>query len=61
MLLAGGMVSNIASAERICTSYVYPPIVKISLVYHTRSKLTTHRTLELVSRSQTLFAQGVIN
>ena len=40
MLLAGGMVLNIASVDRIRTSY--PPIAEVSLVYYTRSKLIAH-------------------
>ena len=42
---AGGMVSNIASADRIPTSY--PPIAKVSLVYYMQPKLIAYGALKL--------------
>ena len=45
MLLAGGMVSNIASADRIRTGY--SPIGKVSLVYYTQPKLIAYGALKL--------------
>ena len=45
MLLAGGMVSNIASADKIRTGY--SPITKVSLMYYTQLKLIAYRALKL--------------
>ena len=45
MLFTGGMVSIIASANRIHTSYT--PIAEISLMCYTKLTLTGHKTLEL--------------
>ena len=45
MLLAGGMVSNITSADRICTGY--SPIAKVPLVYYAQLKLIVYEALKL--------------